>query len=86
MIYAEHAWKVNRQGEPIAKYFNDRVWNATGSVKRLVDGEMVLYPNSGWIMVEEATEEAPKPLKKTESKKTTKKKTTKKKAETKKEE
>ena len=86
MIYAEHAWKVNRQGEPIAKYFNDRVWNATGSVKRLVDGEMVVYPNSGWIMVEEATEEAPKPLKKTEAKKTTKKKTTKKKAETKKEE
>ncbi len=52
LIYAEHAWKVNQEGEPLAKYFNESQWNATQPVKQLISGELVAFPNSGWIVAQ----------------------------------
>jgi len=77
MIYAEHEWKTNPKGEPLAKYFNEKQWSATTPVKRLVDGKFVTNHNSGWIATEAPTlvdpDPPPEPLKKTIPKKTTRK-------------
>ena len=95
MIYAEHKWKVNRRGEPLAKFFTERQWDATRDVKVKENGEVVVYHNGGWVMTETGEElPTPKPLKKVAQKKKTvtkkkapaKKKTVAKKDETKKEE
>ncbi len=86
LIYAEHAWKVNREGEPLAKYFNESQWNATQPVRQLISGELVAFPNSGWVATQTPT--APEndipdePLEKVKPtiKKTTRKTTRKRKA------
>ena len=92
MIYAEHAWKVNRNGKPLAKYFTERQWDATRDVRVKENGEVVVHHNGGWVMTETGDPlPEPKPLKKTVQKKKTvakkkapaKKKTVAKKDETK---
>jgi hypothetical protein len=82
MIYAEHAWKTNPKGEPLAKYFNENQWNATGEIRRFEDGKQILYNHAGWIATEAPQlvepEPAPEPLKATPAKKVARKRKTKK--------
>lgn len=98
MIYALHAFKVNRAGEPLAKHFSDKQWESTRPMRRSVNGVTTIHPNSGWVQHVkepiEADKPTPEPLEKTPQKEAapkvtakksvTKKRTTKKKTGTKK--